>query len=53
MSKKMTVKVFKGPQFEQAEKMAYGYLHKVLSDMAMEDPIPDEDSETSIRNQKI
>lgn len=54
MSKKVTVRVFKGPHFEHVEKMAYGYLHKVLLETAMEDPIPNEEDENiSIRNRKI
>lgn len=34
MSKKVKVKVFKGPHYERVENMAYGYLHKILSEEA-------------------
>lgn len=53
MSKKVTVNVYKGPHFERVEKLAYGYLNKVLSEMAMtDDSVRDVDTETSSRNQK-
>lgn len=47
MSKKANVNVIKGPHFEHVEKMAYGYLNKVLSEMAMTDAIADDDKGTS------
>ncbi|MFD2210978.1 hypothetical protein ACFSMW_14805 [Virgibacillus halophilus] len=34
--KKVNVTLIKGPNFEQVEKMAYGLLHDILLEKAME-----------------
>lgn len=53
MSKKVTVNVYKGPHFEHVEKLAYGYLNKILSEMAMaDDSVRNVGMETSLQTEE-